>query len=237
MRLLYPEEHVNRALFFAICVVLGGICGATAYSWRQATYVPQGYTLASEHVTSTSSSHQGLIDQERFNPNRIQPQDSSLEITLDEADISQILMDSLAQLPQTESLLQAAKGINTSIQTNQIESGVVVNLSDLPPNLLPPELEATLGKFTQMFPMATDRDIFIGIQGHPQVESGRLALGDDAVVSIGRLQLPLKELSAQLGISTHDIESYVADYLTRSGVNLADIELKDGQVVISGSAP
>jgi hypothetical protein len=223
---------VNKAFFLSVFVVFGAVGGVAAYYWNQATHLPTWYTASSQPLPEGVGSANDLLVQKLATAGAA---NAPVSITLTEAEINQVVLGAIAQEPATAQLLSAAKGINTSLENNRIESGMVVNLSDIPPGALPAQGQQALTQLTQRFPILADRDIYIGVKGSPQVEGGRLVLGNDTVVTIGRFQLPLADLASQLGLSQGQLEAQLGQALAQSGIALQDIQIQNGQVVISGS--
>ncbi|HEY9735623.1 MAG TPA: hypothetical protein V6D06_05045 [Trichocoleus sp.] len=224
---------MNKAFFLSIFVVVGAAGGVAAYYWNQATQLPDWYAPSTQGLTNDVGTASDLLANKLGETQDFQ---SSRSITLSEAEVNQMVIGAIAQTPQTAQLLEAAKGVNTSLENNRIESGMVINLSDIPAGALPSEGQQALSQLTERFPMLANRDVYIGIQGSPRVEEGRLVLDDNTVVTIGRFQLPLADLANQMGLSQGQIEEQLAQALVQNGVALEDLQIQDGQVVISGSA-
>lgn len=213
-------------------VAAGAAGGVAAYYWNQATHLPDWYAPSAQGLPDEVGTASDLLANKLADG----PAQASRSITLSEAEVNQMVIGAIAQTPQAAQLLDAAKGVNTSLENNRIESGMVVNLADIPADALPDEGQQALNQLTERFPLLANRDVYVSIQGSPRVEAGRLVLDDNTIVTIGRLQLPLADLASQLGLSQRQIEDSLAQALVQNGIALEDLQIQEGQVVISGAA-
>ena len=222
--------RLKTAVLLGLVSLTGFLAGATAYLWHQTTYLPAWYRPADEAVGSSDPATEA-------DPLSL-PADSAGQqaVTLTADQINQLVVDTLAQQPQAEQLLSVAKDINTSIEADRIESGMVVNLSQLPPNLLPPEGQKLINQMTQVMPILADRDVYVSLSMRPTIEQGRLVLDDNTVLSVGRYQVPLSQITEQFGLSPQVLEEQLATALQQQGIRLEDIQLTPGQLTVTGSA-
>lgn len=222
---------MKKVFFLSVAVFAAVLGGGAAYTWNQATRLPTWYTPSATTLSEVGSANELLSSKVT------QPEPgASLTLTLSEQEVNQVVLGAIAQQPETAQFLKASKGINTSLENEQIESGMVVNLSDIPADALPPQGQEALAQLTQKFPILANRDIYVGIKGSPRIEEGRLVLDDNTMVTIGRFQLPLSELANQLGLPKAQIEAQLDQALAQNGINLQDIQIEKGQVVIHGIA-
>lgn len=145
--------------------------------------------------------------------------------------LNQMVTDAIASQPYTALILDAAKGVNTSIKDGRIESGAVINLADLPLAALPTEGQQAVNQLTQTFPFLANRDVYLGIEGAPKVVEGALSL-DDTHIKLGQLKLPIAKVASQLGLSQGDIEQQINALLSQQGLSPQDVEIVDEQLVI-----
>jgi hypothetical protein len=211
-----------------ITIVAAVTGGGIAYAWHRATALPTWYE-PNAVVPDPSISATELIASKLAADT---DGDIHLELTLNETEINQIVTSALAENPDTANLLSASQGVKTNIDQGQIESGTVINLSEVPQGTLPPQGQAAVTQLTQRFPMLANRYIYIGIASRPQIANGRLHLGENAVIKIGGFSLPLSEVTSQLGISQKQLEEYLSQALTQQGISLQDIQVIDGQITL-----
>lgn len=224
---------MKRALIWAGFVVVGAVAGVTGYYWTQATYLPRWYGQSGATLSGETATASDLLNTQVATA---QPATEG-QIVLNEAELNRVVVDAIANAPQAEKLLAIAKGINTSIQSDRIQSGVVLNLADIPADALPPQGQQALEQLTQSLPMLANRDVYIGIQGRPQIVDGRLVLDDSTVINIGRLKIPLSDVASQLGMTSEELANHLAGALAASGLRLEDIQLSNGQITLQGGTP
>jgi hypothetical protein len=215
-----------------LIVLAAAIGGGFAYLWNRSLALPPWYRTAAATLPDASVPLADLVASKLAEDN---DGDGQTEVSFSETDLNQVVTAAIAQEPRTAPLIAVAKGINTTIEDNRIESGVVMNLSDVPLNSLPPRGQQALTQLTQSLPILADRDIYIGIEGTPQLDAGRLSLGPDSVIKIGQFTLPLTEVASRLGLSQAELEQQLANVLTQQGITLEDLQIVDGQVVIRGT--
>lgn len=212
-------------------IVSAIVGGGIAYAWNRATVLPEWYTQG-EVVPDAAVSTGELISNNAADLNG----DGQLEVTLNETEFNQVVVSALAERPQTAPLLDHAKGINTSIDRDRIESGLVMNLSEIPAEALPPQAEQALTQLTDTFPMLAGRDIYMGIEGSPQIVEGELRFDEDAVLKVGQFSMPLSDVAGRMGLSQAELERQLSGLLAQQGVSLEDIQISDGQITLSGDA-
>ncbi|EDX87417.1 hypothetical protein S7335_5127 [Synechococcus sp. PCC 7335] len=156
---------------------------------------------------------------------------SDVVISADE--LNQMVTEAIASHPHSSSILDLTKGVDTVIEGDRIESGVRINLSDIPLDSLPTEGQQAVEQITQTFPFLNERKVYVGIEGSPTVVDGQLSLSNTHV-KIGQLKLPIADIASQYGFSQTDIEQQLSALLEQHGLTPDDIRVVDGQLVISG---
>ncbi|MBD2000643.1 hypothetical protein H6F88_10740 [Oculatella sp. FACHB-28] len=223
-------------IVFAILLGVGlGALAAISLSWQQATQLPEWYdsqkqatnldatesTIARDRIirgiTTTSSSGITRIDGE-----------------LNATDINQLVVGAIATNPNYRPVLEGTRDINTTIQNGQVQSGAVVNLSEIPTEQLNPTERALLERLSQTFPALADREIYLGIEGQPSFEQGRLLLSEDTVIRVGDLRLTLDQLQSLFGVSREQIEQQINQKLQQEGLDLSTVEFQGDSAVVRG---
>jgi len=110
---------------------------------------------------------------------------------------------------------------------------MVMNIKDIPVESLPVEGQQAIEQLTRTFPFLVNRDVYLGIEGSPQIKDGAFSL-DDTNIRFGQLKLPVANVASQLGISQTDIEQQIAAVLEQQGLTPDNIQVSDGQLVITG---
>ena len=153
------------------------------------------------------------------------------DIVISEDDLNQMVTDAIAS--SGAPVLDIAKDVNTELKNDKIESGITINLGDVPLEELPTETQASIEQLIQTFPFLADRDMYIGIEGNPKVIDGDVRL-NNANVRLGALTLPADSVASTLGVSQSDIEQQLNDSLKQQGLTPEDIQVRDGQIIIVG---
>lgn len=232
------------------------IGGAAYYYWQQATYLPSWYTRPSE-TPSNAFNFQNKqeiqtirqrLDQQvsrkveqslESSPNpqpRVQRQGlgKPVAIQLNEKEFNDLVVTQIAEkAPKTE-ILQAAKGINTTIQNGTLETGAVINLSNLSTADLSQQEKALLQRITQTFPALAEKDMYIAIEGKPQLTQGRLQFDRNTKVKIGNISLTIEELANRLGVPSATIEQRLNLQLQFNDLKVDQIQFEDESAVIQG---
>lgn len=216
-----------KKLLIAIVVLSAAVGGGLAYAWNRTTTVPRWYA-ADTTVPDATVSAKDLLAQ------RVTTANGQVQVTLNEADLNQIAASAAANSTAAP-LLDATAGISTRIDRDRIESGTVVNLSQLPTDAIPAAGQTALRQLQDRFPMIANRDVYIGLSGQPQVREGQLRFGDDAAIKIGQMSIPLGDAAAQLGLSQAELEAQVSALITQQGITLESVQVMDGQLQLQGS--
>lgn len=227
-----------------VLILIGGAAAGTgaavAYYVNRATAIPTWYNSSTADSTLTESlnhSGQSLLQTKLASGEGVNYEGHSrVTISLTEAELTQVITEGLSQHAQASRLLQATPGIQASINGNQIMGGVVVNPADLPIQDLPPQAQRAVEQAFKTVPMLGDRPVYIGIEGSPRIDNGRLVLSDDTRVQIGRINLTVADLSRLTGISPAQINDHLNLTLTQTGITLDGIEFMNGEAVLRGVA-
>ena len=136
--------------------------------------------------------------------------------------------------PQAAAFLPAAESLNATIRGDRVAGGIVVNPADIPTQNLPPQARQALETAFSTIPMLGDRPLYIGIEGSPRVDNGRLVLGNDTRVQIGRVNLSLEDVSRLTGISPAQLNERINLALPQAGLTLDGLEFINGEAVLRG---
>ena len=213
--------------FAGIAVVFAAIGAGVAYGVHRTNQVPDWYQAA-EHTSLAVPESSKAILLSKFAA--AAEAEGPVAIPLTEADVAELFetaLESQGVNPPNE--------VQASIKGNRIESGVVVNLSDLPPGTLPAGAEGTVSQIIQTVPLLKNRDVYVGIDGSLNIERGKLKLGEDTVLKVGQMSFSLQNAAQQMGLSTFELENYLNTAISRQGIVLEDIQLDDGQLTLTGS--
>lgn len=216
-----------KMMFAGLAIAAAVVGGGLGYTAMKTASLPDWYDRESpdpvvvEPISTTPEAP----------PLNLQPGD----IAISSGELNQIVNDAIASEPYAAPLLDIAKGINTSIEKGRIESGMVMNLSEVPLEDLPVEGQQAVEQLAQKFPLLANRDVYIGLEGRPEIVDGALSL-DDTHLKIGQMKLPVGAIASQLGLSTEEIEQQLGALLQQQGIAPEAVQIVDGQLVISGMA-
>lgn len=211
-----------KMVFAGLAIVVAAVGGSIGYAAMKTMTTPDWYSASGDDPAT-------VLSDTKAPPVTVSPGD--VVISADE--LNQMVTEAIAQQPYTKPLLNVAKGVNTSIENGRIESGVVMNLADVPLEALPAEGQQAVEKLTQTFPFLANRDVYLGVEGSPKIVDGALSL-EDTHIKLGQLRLPVASIASQLGLSQTDIEEQIEAALSQQGLTPNDIQIVDGQLVISG---
>lgn len=155
------------------------------------------------------------------------------DVVISEGDLNQMVTDAIASQPLTAPILDIAKEVNTKLEDDRIESGMTINLGDIPRDELPAEAKDAVDQLIETFPFLANRDVYLGIEGKPTVIDGAISL-EDANLKLGPLTLPASSVASQLGVSQADIEQQLNAILDQQGLTPENIQVVDGQIIITG---
>lgn len=232
---------VKPVLIVGTVVLVGLAAGAgagAAYYWMQATAVPPAVETASVApvvlANQPNTSAETVIAQKLASGEGVRYEaNNRVAITLSEPEVNQLILDGLAQVPEAQSVLQSAQGISTTIQGQRVRSGITLNPADLPTESLPPQAQRAL----EMATLFGSQSLYVGIEGRLGVENGRLVLGDDTQVQVGRINLTLTDLERATGMSADQISQTLSVTLPQTGLTLDGLEFTDGAAILRGAMP
>ncbi|MFQ4136871.1 hypothetical protein PGN35_011180 [Nodosilinea sp. PGN35] len=232
--------RTKQAVVLALSLLIGlsaGAAAATAFYWNRATALPSWYGNggADPVAAEVSTSRGDLLRAKLASGQGVRYGDNNrVEISLTEAELTQLLAEGLAQTPQAAPFLPAADTLNATIRGDRVAGGIVVNPADLPTQSLPPQARQALNTALNTVPMLGDRPLYIGIEGSPRVDNGRLVLGNDTRVQIGRVNLSLEDVARLTGLNPAQITERINLALPQSGLTLDGLEFVNGEAVLRG---
>jgi hypothetical protein len=223
-----------------LLVVVGLAAGAgagAAYYWQRATAVPTWHTpsKADTHLVNSLSRGSGSLLQTKLATGEgVRYDGNRVEIVLSEAELNQLVVEGLAQSPQTAALLQVAESVSATVEGNRVRGGLVISPADLPTENLPPQAQQAVQQALATVPMLGDRPLYLGIEGSPRIENGRLVLSDDTRIQVGRLNLTVTDVARLTGIDPAQLNEVINLTLPEVGLTLDGLEFVNGEAVLRG---
>lgn len=238
------------ALFIGLVVVSAVAGGSFAYGWHSVTKEREPQQVTADAAVAplpdppevASQSTQQQVTQplaagtaRQAIREQLTQADGQVSVTLDEPQLNQLIHDAIRSQPQAAQLLINDKSLQTSLTENLIETGAILNLSELPRENLSTEIQTGLDQLSSAAPMLANRDIYIGIMARPQVRNGQIALDQDLSLKLGQFTLPMDDVASQMGFSMQSVEQHLNAILSQQGLALETIEIVDKQLVITGT--
>ncbi|MEA5449194.1 hypothetical protein VB780_11485 [Leptolyngbya sp. CCNP1308] len=231
--------RTKQAVVLALSLLIGlsaGVAAATAFYWNRATALPTWYsTSGADTVVADVSTSGNLLESKLASGQGVRYSGNNrIEISLTEAELTQLLAEGIAQTPQVAQFLPATETLNATIRGDRVAGGIVVNPADLPTQSLPPQAQQALDTALSTVPMLGDRPLYIGIEGSPRVDNGCLVLGNDTRIQIGRVNLSLDDVARLTGLDPAQITERINLALPQAGLTLDGLEFVNGEAVLRG---
>lgn len=233
-------------------VLLSAVAGGSfAYGWHSVARIPEQQRTAvapvpeHEDAAQLSVNHQATsVESPRSQTSpgpsiteqlsTLANDEGPITLTLDELQLNQLISEALFRQEQAAQILSNAQVLTTVLKGDRIETGTVLNLSEIPIEGLPPDWQENLTQITTAVPMLANRDIYVGIVAQPQIQDGQIRLDEDLSLKFGQFTLPLTDVAGQLGLSMMDIEQRLNTVLNERGIALDTIDILDEKLVITG---
>lgn len=233
--------RTKPAVVLALSLLIGlsaGAAAATAFYWNRATALPTWYSTSGTDtaVADVSTGSGNLLESKLASGQGVRYGDNNrVEISLTEAELTQLLAEGIAQTPQIAQFLPETDSLNATIRGDRVAGGIVVNPADLPTESLPPQAQQALNTALSSVPMLGDRPLYIGIEGSPSVDNGRLVLGNDTRIQIGRVNLSVEDVARLTGLDPAQITERINLALPQAGLTLDGLEFVNGEAVLRGA--
>lgn len=219
---------MKKRLIWLVGIAAGvaiGALAATALSVRQVSQVPDWYATEPPAIATTP-------DPMPISPEAVERLvTSGAPVALDGQQVNQIVAAAIAQSPEGQELLQ--NGFSTTVEDGKIKGGVVVNLSELPTDGLTDQERAALDRVLAFVPALGRRGVYLGIEGSPTVQDGKLRLDENMTVKVGNLSLPLSVVASQLGLSLAELESRINAEVASRGLELRSVRVEGDRLIIN----
>lgn len=233
--------RTKQVVVLALSLLIGlsaGAAAAAAFYWNRVTALPIGYSTsgADTAVADVNVGSGNLLESKLASGQGVRYGDNNrVEISLTEAELTQLLAEGIAQTPQVAQFLPEADSLNATIRGDRVAGGIVVNPADLPTQSLPPQAQQALETALSSVFMLGDRPLYIGIEGSPRIDNGRLVLGNDTRVQIGRVNLSVEDVARLTGLDPAQITERINLALPQAGLTLDGLEFVNGEAVLRGA--
>ncbi len=249
-------------LIFFLFTCAGGVC--LYYYWLQATKLPEWYSSKSgnqrkqvelvdrSEIIAAKSRLKAKIDanvaesqeSEHNSPqsvlsvasdNSVKANPKNVEIGFSDREFNDMMLVELSEKMDKSQDIANLPHVHTTIKEGKIETGTVVNLSQLPISQTNSKQQAAVEKALTKLPFAKDQNVYVGLSGKPTIENGKLTLGNNPEVKIGNLSFTVAELANKLGVPQEKLAQKLNIAVEMGQLKVNDMEVKDNQLVLKGS--
>lgn len=155
---------------------------------------------------------------------------SGSEVRVGEADLNTLVRRALEDSEDGRRALDLSKELRTEIVEGRVEIGVVINLSEIPPEELTDEERAHIAQVTRFLPFLGEQDLYIGVSGVPVARDGQVTVDRDVKVKLAFLSLPIDEMGELFGVDTAPFRQEL--FLDLSPFKAREVEVRQGEVLI-----
>jgi hypothetical protein len=212
---------MKRLLWILAIGLLGLAAGLAYFLWERATAVPDWYveaddetaTLPTPSPTNTLSSPVNSPVQVSASPSPsvIVPSLPLVSTTL--ASTATITASpSPTVLLTPKALPSGVRSLKTQVQQNQLRSGALLDLAEME-TAAPSKQTALVQKLLVVMPQLRGKKVFLGVRGQIVEQNGQRQLAADSKLSIGKVELPLDEVAAQMSMTRADLDRMILSYL------------------------
>lgn len=242
----------SKTLFLlATIAIMGGIAASLYYFWHQLTELPQWYAhdaprseaqiqkssaavekkIASQVQATQPSSNKATNTGSSSGSSRA----DTVQVALNSEELNDLLVTRIVEKSGGKSIPESVKGIQTSVQNNTLKTGAVVDVKALQNSNLGTHQKALLNEVTQRFPVG-DRKVYIGVEGKPAIQNGKLHFDENAKIQVGNMSFTIAEVANRLGVPPEKVQDQLNLELKLRGFNASDIDFADGNAILRGSA-
>lgn len=230
-----------------------GVASGVYYFWRQFTQLPDWYTTQqnaprtyAQIQKSGAAVEKKIQAQIQASPqaakvnvvqNRPSEQAPSppkdVQIALNSQELNDLLVTKIAEKREGRSLPSSVKGFNAAVKDNKLKTGAVVDIKELQNSGLGTQQQQFLSEITQNLP-GNDRKVYIGVEGKPQIQNGKLRFNQNARIQVGNMSFTIAEVANRLGVSPEKVQDQLNLELKVRGLTVNDIDFKDGNAILTG---
>jgi hypothetical protein len=160
----------------------------------------------------------------------------NVAVKLSKNELNDLVVSDFTRRTDGSKLAQAVRAVNTEVQNGKIESGAVVSLANIPINQLHAGEKDTLSRILGAFPALKNQNVYIAIEGEPEVENGQVKFGENTRIRLGDLSFTPAEIAQRLGVPEAEVRKRINLELELRGLDINDVKLMKDGVVLEGSA-
>lgn len=193
-------------IWLGVLTLLVGVGIAVAlYLWRQATALPEWYVEEAADVGAESSPPEQEPASSPEAPPSALPLPSPQAARPSKPAARRQVRRNFHQRglpPGTQTPIKASRAL---LEDGKLEAGVVLDLSAVPRDQLVEHDRRLYDRAMEAFPALARRDVYVGVEDHPQTTAGGLELGPKPQVRIGNLRYSLDKAAQKLGMPPEEL--------------------------------
>ncbi len=162
----------------------------------------------------------------RYRPSSV----TGSEVRVGEADLAALVRRALEDSQDGQRALDLSKELRTRIVDGRVEIGLVINLSEIPPEDLTADERERVEQVTRILPFLREQDLYVGVSGVPVASDGRVTVDRDVKVKLAFLSLPIQEMGDLFGVDTEPFRREL--FLDLSPFRAREVEVLPGEVLI-----
>ncbi len=231
------------------CLLLLGGGGWLAYTWQRVTHLPDWY---SRELKPTETAPSILLPTQVDEPSEIENLAFGLQQKVDRVlsanpsqslppqmqltaqEFNQLVVTSLPVQARSPQVMAAVKAMNTEIEAGQLKTGIVIDTSALPLDQLSSEYRATVDGLLESFPVLQDREIYVGVEGKPRLQRGKVILGEDTQLVVGNIRFSYADIRDRINLPPDLLDKTVN--LQLGQLQIEDLNFQDRSVILKGQA-
>ncbi|GAP97443.1 hypothetical protein [Leptolyngbya sp. NIES-2104] len=239
-------------LLLSTGIVIGTASGVY-YFWRQLTQLPEWYSTGQNNPkTYAQIQKSGATVEEKIEAqiqaspqaakvnaavNRPSDEVSSasddVQVALSSQELNDLLVTKITEKRDGQPLPSSVKGFNAAVKNDKLKTGAVVDIKELQNSGLGEQHQQFLSEITQKIPMS-DRKVYIGVEGKPQIQNGKLRFDENARIQVGNMSFTIAEVASRLGVPPEKVQDQLNLELKLRGLTVRDIDFKDGNAILKG---
>jgi hypothetical protein len=208
---------MKKLLWILSIGILGLLAGLGYFFWERATAVPDWYSETGEETaTLPTPSSTPTLPSPSTSP--IQASASALVPSSPSASVTPTSTATVMASPAPtisatpKALPSGVRSLKTQVKQDQLRSGALVDLAEMETSS-PSKQTALVQKLLVVMPQLRGQKIFLGVRGQIIEQNGQRQLAADSKLSIGKVELPLDEVAAQMSLTRADLDRMILSYL------------------------
>jgi hypothetical protein len=207
---------MKKLLWLLPIGILGLVAGLGYFLWERATAVPDWYAETGEETaTLPTPSSTPSFPSPSTSPtaSALVPSAPSISTPPTSKPTSTAAASPAPTIAATPKALPVGvRSLKTQVKQDELRSGALVDLAEMETSA-PSKQTALVQKLLVVMPQLRGQKIFLGVRGQIIEQNGQRQLAADSKLSIGKVELPLDEVAAQMSLTRADLDRMILSYL------------------------